>query len=72
MPKFYAVTATVGSNISPTVTDVTVANEKPNAAVFFIHDDNGERCIRRIWFENYAEADAFCRESKEMISCRKL
>ncbi len=71
MPKFYAVTVTVGSNISPTVTDVTVANEKPNAAVFFIRDGKGERCIRRIWFESHAEANAFCRESTETISCRK-
>ena len=72
MPTFYAVTATVGCNTLPTVTDITVANEKPNAAVFLIHDGNGERCIRRIWFESCAEADAFCRENKEMISCRKL
>lgn len=72
MPTFYAVTATVGCNTLPTVTDITVANEKPNAAVFLIHDGNGERCIRRIWFESYAEADAFCRENKEMISCRRL
>lgn len=67
MPRFYAVTATVGSSdrcTPPTITDFTETNERPISSIFFIHDRNGERCVRRIWFESYAEAKKFLQERK--------
>ena len=49
--KFYAVTNCVSNYTTPTVTDTCDAKQKPL---------NGEKDIRRIWFDTLEEAQAYC------------
>ena len=54
--KFYAVTNCVINYTTPTVTDTCDAKQKPLNTIL----SNGEKDIRRIWFDTLEEAQAYC------------